>query len=208
MGGLRRGAKPGPPRIQIVEHAERLRVRQIGRRLPPSFSRICRRHGDRNRARLAPPRRETRSARTTLSPAGAYRAMDEERFRWPSSPVVQHHRDGGLDHSSFEWNLKRAGNRASLRRASSNCIHPSLFPPRSPVPLSGETSSPPSTLITFPVIQSAAGFERATIAPPRSARRRPAGGCGFRCVAISTSFSLPGILRSGRRVCDAAAQAR
>src|SRR2546426_1487372 len=106
--------------------------------------------------------------------------MDEERFQ-SFVAVTQDHGDGCGYHPGLEWDLGG----------------PVIAQPATRVLQRGyaEISSPPSTLITLPVIQSASGRDSATIAPPRSAGV-VSRWCGFRCVAISTSFSLPGILRS------------
>src|SRR5882757_1609769 len=121
-GGQNRG-----PRIQIVEHAERLRARQIDADFLHRFT-DCRRT-EIEIGRLAPPAGKRDLPRPRV--AGAYRAMDEERFD-ALVAVVQHHRDGGWDHSSFEWNLNGLVI-AQLASRILHCIHPSLFPrPRSP----------------------------------------------------------------------------
>src|SRR6266568_247323 len=113
--------------------------------------------------------------------AGALGAVDEQRLESPPfSTVVQQHGHRRGNHPRFERDRLSA---VAAQRA------PGFLQSYA------EISSPPSTLMTFPVIQSAPGLHSATIAPPRSVGvvRR---WCGFRWVAISTSFSFPGILRS------------
>src|SRR5258708_22822316 len=170
------GGEDGRSRVEVVEHAEGLGVGKIDSNF---FARFADRGSTEIRVgQLAPPAGEGDLARPGI--AGAHGAMDEQRLN-AFVAVVQNHGDGRSDHATLEGDFGR-----SVVAQLSTCVLEGGY---------AETSSPPSTLITLPVIQSAPGLDRATIAPPRSA-----GGvsrwCGFRCVAISTSFSLPGILRN------------
>lgn len=99
--------------------------------------------------RIAPPAGEGDLTRPGV--AGANGAMDEERFDAVVA-VMQHDRDRGGNHSRRD--RKRDG--AVVAQRAANLVY-------------AEISSPPSTLITLPVIQSAPGWQSDTIAPPRSA---------------------------------------
>src|SRR5438093_4464739 len=163
------------PRVEVVEDAEALGSGQID-------ANFFHRFADRGRQEIsvggfAPAAGEGDLARPSVT--GAHGAVDEQRLQ-PLIAIVQRDRHGCRNHARLQTDLR------------------GVIVPQSP-PCSrdvyAETSSPPSTLITLPVIQSAPGCDRATMAPPRSAGV-VSRWCGFRCVAISTSFSLPGILRS------------
>src|SRR5438477_9878714 len=169
------GRENGSPRVQVVQDAEAFGARQVDADFLARFA-------DRRRQQvgipgIAPSAGECDLPRPGVT--GAHRPVDEQCFQ-SCVAVVQDHSDGGRDHSTVEGNFGR-----SEVAQLSTCVLEGGY---------ADTSSPPSTLITLPVIQSAPGWDSATIAPPRSAGvvRR---WCGFRCVAISMSFSLPGIFR-------------
>jgi hypothetical protein len=83
--------------------------------------------------------------------AGALGAMDEQGLDAVSA-VMQH--EG--DRCRYHPRLGRNGDRPVVAQDLPGLLY-------------ADISSPPSTLITFPVIQSAPGWQSATIAPPRSA---------------------------------------
>src|SRR5258705_10383215 len=94
---------------------------------------------------------------------------------------MEQHRDGRGNHPRLDGHRRRA---IRLQRA------PGVLQRYA------EISSPPSTLMTFPVIQSAPGWDSATIAPPRSAG---AGGRGGRVwwAAMPPPLSVPANLPDG-----------
>lgn len=136
--------------MEVVEDAEAFGTRQIDADFLECFA-------DRGRQEIgvawfAAPAGKRDLPRPRV--ADAHRAVDEQDFE-PFVAVVQDHGDRCRNHAGLNGN----GGRPVVVQRAAYVVQRGY----------AETSSPPSTLITLPVIQSAPGCESATIAPPRSA---------------------------------------
>ena len=134
--------------MEVVEDAEAFGTRQIDANFFASFA-------DRSGQEIGVAWFATPAGKRDLPRprvADAHRAVDEQRFQ-SIVPVAQRDRHRSRNHSRLDSDLRGA----IVPQSSPGCGE-----------VYAETSSPPSTLITLPVIQSAPGCESATIAPPRS----------------------------------------
>ncbi len=132
------GRQHGSPRVQVIERAQPLRRGQIDAHLLVCFA-------DRSREEIsvawfsAPARK---GDLTRPGVAGAHGAMDEEHFEAVAALMEQN-----CYRSGDRTDLVLDSDRVVLRQGPAGVLQRSY----------AETSSPPSTLITLPVIQSAPG---------------------------------------------------